>query len=293
MEKYLPVNPHEFRYTLRPNALCKEKPVYLLIYIHSAPAHHRQRSFIRETWGNRRNFDNVTLDLVFLVGRPDTSVVQASILLESDMHGDILQEDFVDSYRNLTLKGVMGLRWIAEHCSSSRLRYVMKTDDDIFVNIFNVLKHLSQLDVEEPTLNRTVMCLLWTRMKVVRNPSSKWYIPKQDFAPDYFPHYCSGSAFIYTSDLVLPLYNASLFTPFFWVDDFYVSGLLVSRVGASYRKLNHLYSLSPKSFLEKFRDPSNRRTLTFGHVHDLNWWRQVWRDVVAEHENATSHSQAR
>ena len=284
MEHFLPVNPHDFRYILKPKVQCATENVYLLIYIHSAPAHYKQRVFIRETWGNRDNVENVVIDVIFLVGWPNDDNVQASILLESDMYGDILQEDFVDSYRNLTYKGIMGLRWMAEHCSPKRVRYVMKTDDDIFVNIFNVLSHLSRVDVEEPTLNRTVMCLLWTRMKVVRNSNSKWYIPKRDFAPDFFPQYCSGSAFIYTSDLVLPLYNASLFTPFFWVDDYYVSGMLAGQVGAQYRKLNNIYSLSPKMFLEKFRAASDKKTLTFGHVHDLSWWYQVWRDVIANRE---------
>ena len=40
---------------------------------------------------------------------------------------------FQDIYYNLTLKTVMGLKWSSIYCS--QVKYVMKTDDDIFVNV--------------------------------------------------------------------------------------------------------------------------------------------------------------
>ena len=61
---------------------------------------------------------------------------------ESRTHGDILQEDFVDSYMNLTLKSVMGLKWVSNHCMKAE--FVMKTDDDIYVNINSLLNHLHE-----------------------------------------------------------------------------------------------------------------------------------------------------
>ena len=214
------------------------------------------------------------------MGSSNNASIQEAIALESDLYGDILQEDFIDSYRNLTYKAIMGLKWTSKHCPNAR--YVLKTDDDIFVNIFNVINHLQGLDRLGPSLNRTILCLVWSRMKVVREPTSKWYIPKSEFWPDYFPHYCSGSAFIYTGDLAGDLYQSSLHTPFFWVDDYYVTGLLASNVGATLMKLNPLYALSPKQFLERFTANNTWHTLTFGHVHDLNWWLQIWNNVLKE-----------
>ena len=40
---------------------------------------------------------------------------------------------FQDIYYNLTLKTVMGLKWTSIYCNQAK--YIMKTDDDIFVNI--------------------------------------------------------------------------------------------------------------------------------------------------------------
>ena len=36
---------------------------------------------------------------------------------ESARHGDIVQADYLDSYRNLTLKAVSWMRWVDRHCS--------------------------------------------------------------------------------------------------------------------------------------------------------------------------------
>jgi len=49
------------------------------------------------------------------------------------MYQDILQEDFVDSYNNLTLKSVMTLKYYANLRKEKLL--LLKTDDDSYVHI--------------------------------------------------------------------------------------------------------------------------------------------------------------
>ena len=48
-----------------------------------------------------------------------------------------MQEDFVDSYANLTVKSLMMLKWFSQSCSDKAL-YLMKTDDDMYVNLVNL-----------------------------------------------------------------------------------------------------------------------------------------------------------
>lgn len=284
MSSHLPVNPHTFEYTLKPTTACRGSHVYLLTYVHTAPSHFRQRAAIRQTWGNANNFKDLNFRVVFLMGLGANVTEQEAIALESDLHGDIVQENFVDSYRNLTYKGIMALKWTSRYCPNAK--YVLKSDDDIFVNIFNVVNHLQSLDRLETPLNRTIICMVWSRMRVVRNPRSKWYVPRSEFWPDYFPQYCSGSAFMLTGDMIRPMYNSSLGTPFFWVDDYYVTGLLADKVGATHMRLNSVYSLKPKEFLDKFTDVFMWQSLTFGHVHDLDWWFEVWDNVLRARSNA-------
>ena len=42
--------------------------------------------------------------------------------VESARYGDIVQTDFLDSYRNLTLKAVSWMRWVVAHCPQIEVR---------------------------------------------------------------------------------------------------------------------------------------------------------------------------
>ena len=45
----------------------------------------------------------------------------------------LLQESFIDTYANLTLKSLVLLHWFTQRCEGSQ--YVMKTDDDMYINL--------------------------------------------------------------------------------------------------------------------------------------------------------------
>jgi len=122
----------------------------------------------------------------------------------------------------------------------------------------------------------------------MRDPKSKWYISREEYRPDYFPTYCSGLAFLLSTDVVVSMYNASLSLPFFWVDDFYVTGLLAARVGVKHRSLAGAYNVRANYFRQEFTDAQKQRTLMFGHVHDLNDFVEVWQQVV-EYETRADH----
>lgn len=164
----LPVASDHFSFTINPGtSVCGslfKKPVFLLIYIHSAPAHHKRRTAIRTTWGSVLNFSPDSVKLVFLLGKPQDAYVQSALEMESNRYGDIVQQDFVDSYRNLTYKAAMGLKWASVFCPHAK--YVLKSDDDIFVNVYNLIGHLKSLLYHEGPHRRWILCLVWNRMKV-------------------------------------------------------------------------------------------------------------------------------
>lgn len=64
-------------------------------------------------------------------------------------------------------------------------------------------------------------------MKVFRDEKSKWYILKKDFKLDFFFLYCFGFVFIFSVDVCEKMYNVLFFIFFFWVDDYYIIGVLV------------------------------------------------------------------
>ena len=169
---YLPrayiVNPHDFSYILNPGySLCNstDSPVYLLVYVHTAPKNQQQRSIIRETWATRALFPE--LRLVFMIGDTPDREMMKTVAYEYETYRDIVQENFIDSYKNLTYKGVMALKWISTYCSTAR--YVLKVDDDMVVNTFTLIKHLKALDEHRQHNGDTIFCLVWQMMKVMRD----------------------------------------------------------------------------------------------------------------------------
>ena len=116
-------------------------------------------------------------------------------------------------------------------------------------------------------------------MKVMR--TGKWKVSMKEFKDEYYPTYCSGSAFIMSTDVVIRLHAVSYDVPFFWVDDFYLTGLLPLKAG----KIKHVqfmstYVLDGRQLKQKFNGPQ-WVSYIFSHVHDLDAVQAVWDKLVA------------
>ena len=72
----------------------------------------------RASWGSGRVLRGGQARLLFLLGTEAAlaSTVEADLQAENILHGDLVREDFLDSYENLTLKTVAGLKWTSIFC---------------------------------------------------------------------------------------------------------------------------------------------------------------------------------
>ena len=275
------VNPHPFKYLINAPYVCRKQNVFLIIYIHTAPNHYKRRMVIRQTWGNQKYYPDTTIRLVFVMGSSDdknSSGSDEGLRFESEQYNDIVQENFDDTYRNLTYKGIAALRWIDKYCSNAK--FVLKTDDDIFVNMFTLLKHIKSVEKheKESIKNSFILCLVWRRMKVMR--SGKWRVDEKDWKDDYYPVYCSGSAFIMPVAVAQRLHEVSYHVPFFWVDDFYITGLLPLKAGnITHLQFMSTYVLDGRKLEERFNG-QQWFTYIFSHVHNLNSIQSVWEQLV-------------
>ncbi len=121
------LSPFSFRfpYLRNPTHTClPDDEVDLLVLVASAVGHTDRRAAIRATWGRKDEAAARRARVVFMLGRGEA---------EDGDEEDVLQEDFVDSYHNLTIKTMMGLKWAAVFCPQAK--FLLKTDDDIFVNL--------------------------------------------------------------------------------------------------------------------------------------------------------------
>jgi len=186
-----------------------------------------------------------------------------------------VQENSSFVCRNLTYKGVAALKWITTYCSNAV--YIMKCDDDVFVNMFALLKHLNDLYVHN-FRRRLIICLVWHRMHVLRQ--GKWGIPKDELPDDLYPVYCSGMGFVLTTDTAVAMYRVSFYVKFMWVDDAYITGYLPQALhGAVNHSGMHRAYCRALEMAVYWHDTEWYKYI-FTHVHDDQLYRRTWDKLV-------------
>lgn len=196
--------------------------VFLLILVLSAPPNSDRRTVIRRTWGNDRSVQ-MRWKTVFLVGQALGSNSQSeNIDAESTIYGDVIRGSHIDHYHNLTLKTQMGLEWASGYCD---FNYLLKVDDDVFVNPYNLLDHLGKPDTQVTNLYMGRCFFNGTVLRV-----GKHGVTTKEYSASTYPAYCNGPAYLLSSDLVHKL--VELFDTYipFRLEDVYI-GILIHEIG--------------------------------------------------------------
>lgn len=212
-----------------PDICNTDSNINFLFIVHTATNHFQRRRTIRETWANTHIFRNITLKVVFMLGLTEDKTDRLRIENENMVYRDIVQGDFLDSYHNLTHKGVLAYRWITEHCNNTEM--IIKVDDDVFVNIFILLDYYLPLFRQK---TKFIQCHVRPKgTSFIQRSFGKWKIKQDEFKNmTYYPvDYCNGYIVLMSPDIIRGLYKASYLTPFFWVDDVYLYGLLPFKFG--------------------------------------------------------------
>lgn len=256
------VNIDRFRYLINNRRCDGDDHLFLIVFVHSAPSNFRKRQAIRETWGNEKNLEHDPMRVVFLVGTVEHTDVQEGIEQENAFHHDIIQGNFVDSYRNLTYKHVMGLKWVTYFCRQAR--FIFKTDDDIFVDVFQLVAYLKDT-FGRYKVGNLMMCYLIKSPYVKRSQRSKWRVSFKEYPGRYYPTYCSGWGIIMSPDVVFRLYLLSSKVPYFWVDDVHISGTLASKVGITHLDFTEKLALTAIDINKWLNSKEVMRPYLFGH----------------------------
>ena len=292
-QSYRALSPaQQFEFLLEPgDDVCpKNESLLLVVYVHSAIDNRQRRELIRPTWASRSIF-NRHLRVLFMLGSSTNRELMKQIQFEYDTYRDIVQQTFIDAYRNLTYKGIMALTWISRHCQQAK--YILKTDDDMLINMFAIVNHLYILTNVYPNeaWHSTIACLIWKRMRVTRDPTSKWFVSVDEYPYEHFEPYCSGSAYFLTRNLIEPLVQATRYTPFFWIDDYYITGLLPRAIRPSidinYLHLNSIFVVNVDRVEQRFLSPFGLSSLVFGHMPlSINRLLFIWQHLMRNSQSA-------
>ena len=221
--------PPDVKFLQNNESFCQQRKVDILFYIISAPHHVVERQQVRETWANTQAFNNQTYSAVFFIGRTESLDVQSRIKQEFLTYGDVIQLDMVDTYENLTLKGIGAVKWMTAYCSN--VKYVIKADDDLAVDIRHFADVINMQITPEKFNQPKFFCLYAKNAGVIRQHSSKWYVPP-NLLPGLrkYPPFCLGSFYGYPGFLLPKIQNAIMLTPLFWLEDVYFTGFIVPQL---------------------------------------------------------------
>ena len=192
---------------------------------------------------------------------------------ESEIY-NIVQETFVDSYRNLTYKAIAGCKWTSTYCKSAKL--ILKADDDALINVYSLFRHVESLQRTGKVINNTILCNVISGAHPVRT-KNKWKVTKEEYPYNLYPPYCPGLGLIMTGDIIPKLYNQSLYEPYFWVDDVYFTGLLAQSLKIKHISLTGLVDFRTTNMFSEQSYFANKLDGIYYHIKDRPISRLKWK----------------
>ncbi|XP_064085514.1 uncharacterized protein LOC135200796 isoform X2 [Macrobrachium nipponense] len=120
--------------------ICNSTSPLMLAVVPSAVPNRDRRDDIRRTWASPSLYSRVSLRTVFVVGATLDKKLQEDVEAEVKLHNDIIQYNFIDSYKNLTYKTMAWLTWVNKSCPE--VSFVVKIDDDVIFNPFHLQEYL-------------------------------------------------------------------------------------------------------------------------------------------------------
>lgn len=123
------------------------------------------------------------------------------------------------------------MKWVSVNCASSE--FIIKADDDVYINIYNLLKRKNILSNYAKRRNKKLIFGRRGDINPVRDPKGKWYLPTSIYSKLYLPEYISGVAYIVSTVTCDSLFRAVVdSTPVLVFEDTTLTGTAGSKVGA-------------------------------------------------------------
>uniref|UniRef100_A0A8R1TSR9 Hexosyltransferase n=1 Tax=Onchocerca volvulus TaxID=6282 RepID=A0A8R1TSR9_ONCVO len=279
-------NTHKWEIVDRNFCSQKYPDLLLLIVAITATEQREHRNLIRKTWGDVKLYKNFKTAVLFPLGRTSDLEMMTLIQKEQQKYGDIIQQDFLDTYKNLTLKfcistlsteiklnTLMWLQFLNDFCPN--VTYVLKIDADITFNYFKlveILQNRTQTNASHSFVSKSFSCYIIDRAKVNRY-DSKWPISYMEYPRKYFPRYCSGSFYLLTGDLAGPLLEQARFCTLFWIEDVHVTGHLGMRVQARYEDWSKKIVFKWNQLEQLIKAPDVLFTLIYTPWEHIQLWK--------------------
>ncbi|XP_051765040.1 beta-1,3-galactosyltransferase 1 [Ctenopharyngodon idella] len=220
--------PRKYKFIIDQPEICEQQKPYLVVIVPVPPWDVDARNGIRKTWGEQKVFGDKMVLVLFLLGLHsgnDEEMLQERLRNESQQYQDLLQSNFQDSYRNLTIKTMVMMEWLSRKCQQAT--YAMKVDADVLLNMNNLIKMLVSLNTVQ---GNYMTGLVWYESPVIRDPSSKFFLPYDVYSKNTYPPYPLGMCYIISVDLPQKFLQESKQIKPIYIEDAYL-GICLERLG--------------------------------------------------------------
>ncbi|XP_016948467.1 beta-1,3-galactosyltransferase 5 [Drosophila biarmipes] len=246
-----PANPllnlTDFQYLLASN-VCRtaERELLAVLIVTSYAGHDALRSAHRQAIPQSK-LAEMGLQRVFLLAAlpaRERFISQEQLASEQRRFGDLVQGNFVEDYRNLSYKHVMGLKWAAQECRH-HAKFIIKLDDDIIYDVFHLRRYLEALEVGQPGLATSSTLLsgyVLDAKPPIRLRANKWYVSKKEYPHALYPAYLSGWMYVTNVPTAERMAAEAERAAFFWIDDTWLTGVVRTRLGIPLERHNDWFS---------------------------------------------------
>ncbi|XP_059670345.1 beta-1,3-galactosyltransferase GALT1-like [Cornus florida] len=180
--------------------LSPHMPLDLFIGVFSTANNFKRRMALRRTWMQYSAVRSGAVAVRFFVGLHKNQMVNEKLWEEVQTYGDIQLMPFVDYYSLITWKTVAICTFGTQAVSA---KYVMKTDDDSFVRVDEVIASLKRTNVAHGLLYG----LINSDSRPHRNSDSKWYISPEEWPEDTYPPWAHGPGYVISHDIAKAVYK--------------------------------------------------------------------------------------
>lgn len=177
-----------------------QKPLDLFIGVFSTANNFKRRMAVRRTWMQYPAVRSGAVAVRFFVGLHKNQMVNEELWNEARTYGDTQLMPFVDYYSLITWKTLAICIFGTEVVSA---KFVMKTDDDAFVRVDEVLASLDRINVTSGLLYG----LINSDSHPHRNPDSKWFISNEEWSEDAYPPWAHGPGYVVSHDIAKTVYK--------------------------------------------------------------------------------------
>lgn len=273
-----PIQENLITYIHTPTKFCNNSASpNVLIVVHSSVSNFGNREIFRRTLGKYSKYNGLETRLVFVTGHSSSQSHMLNLEREASIHGDILTIAVPDKYTLLVYKTVGWMKWLVTSCKD--VGNIIKIDDDTFLNMFKVSELFltcSHISSEKPhPVCNNMSCFLWRTFKPHRK--GKYSLSVSEYSRDRFPPFCPGLAILIPGSLVPRLLEATKYVQFLWLDDVYLTGLLMEYLGESHH-----------NFGDKMMDPMQQMyaSLDSGKVFVAHFKNDVKNGIYEKHWKA-------